>query len=80
MYDKYSSLNSFAVGTGTKLPKHKGFLFSSNSPAGATFYMLNDGGSTFTMGISFASGMNILPIQAWSVQALSTGLTGFYLN
>lgn len=81
MYDKYITANSFQTGS-TKLPRHKGFIFNNTGTSGATFYLLTDSGNTisFYMGLTAQQQPQILPIQAWSVLALGTGLTGLYLN
>jgi hypothetical protein len=81
MYDKYLRGNTFLTGP-TGLPKHKGFLFSHSASAGlsAGFYMINDEGNTFFMGLTFASGINILPVGVHSVVNMATGLTGLRLN
>lgn len=81
MYDKYLRGNTFLTGP-TGLPQHKGFLFSHSvsSGLGATFYMVNDQGNTFTMGLTFGVGVTILPVAVYSVVNMATGLTGFRLN
>jgi hypothetical protein len=78
MYDKYQTGNTFATGA-TKLPKHKGFLFTG-AAVGATFYFINDQGNTFSMGITFPAGVTILPVGAYSVLSMGAGLTGLMLN
>lgn len=80
MYDLYQSGNTLPVGTGARLPKHKGILLSSNTVGNASFYFLNDQGNTFLAGLSFAAGVNILPVGVWSVQSLASGLTAYRLN
>jgi hypothetical protein len=81
MYDKYSTGNTFATGS-TRLPKHKGFLFTHSNSAGlsAAFYFVNDQGNTFAMGLTFGLGVTILPMEAYSVVGMATGLTGLRLN
>ena len=81
MYDKYLRGNTFLTGP-TGLPKHKGFLFSHSASAGlsAGFYIINDEGNTFFMGLTFASGINILPMQIHTLRPHPTGLTALYLN
>jgi len=80
MYDLYQTGNTLPVGTGFRLPKHKGILLSSNTVNGAAFYFLNDQGNTFLAGLSFAAGFEILPIQVWSVHTLGSGQTAYRLN
>lgn len=81
MYDKYNTANSFQPGP-SRLPRHKGFLFNNTGLTGATFYLVNDVGNTFSfyMGLTGPNQPIIVPMQAWSVLALGTGLTGLYLN
>ena len=80
MYDLYQLGNTLPVGTGARLPKHKGILMSSSSAAGASFYFYNDQGNTFLAGLSFAAGIEILPIEVWSVQGIAAGQTAYRLN
>ena len=77
MYDKYLTGNTFATGS-TRLPKHKGFLFEGTD--GATFYLMNDQGNTFSYNIGFTGGPNIFPMSVYSVFQMGAGLTGLYLN
>jgi len=81
MYDKYLRGNTFSTGQ-TLLPKHKGFLFSHSISGGAdaTFMFIDDNGNTFFMGLTFASGINILPMGVHSVVNMAAGLTGLRLN
>lgn len=80
MYDKYITANSFQTGS-TRLPRHKGFIFNNSGSTGATFYLLSDAGNTFSfyMGLT-GTQPNFIPIQAYSVLAMSPGLTGLYVN
>jgi hypothetical protein len=80
MYDQYLRGNTFNVGDNIRLPKHKGFLFSGNANSYASFYIWNDQGNTLAVGLTFAGGISILPVQAYSVQSLASGLTGYRLN
>lgn len=80
MYDKYITASSFQTGP-TKLPRHKGFLFQGGGGnAGATFYLLNANGNTLSFYMGLTGPVNIIPIQAYSVLEMSSGLTGLYLN
>lgn len=79
MYDSYLRGNTFTVDGNIRQPKHKGFLFNS-SGGGATFYLVNDSGNTISIGVTFAAGMNIFPVQVYSVAGMATGLTGYRLN
>jgi hypothetical protein len=79
MYDQYLRGNTFAVDGTIRLPKHKGFLFTG-AAVGATFYLFNDAGNTISVGVTFAAGMNIFPVQVHSVVGMGTGLTGYRLN
>lgn len=80
MYDKYLRGNTFRVADNIQLHKHKGILFSGNANAFASLYVYNDEGNTLAIGLTFAAGTNVFPVQAFSVQSLATGLTGFLLN
>lgn len=80
MYDKYNSLNPFAVGS-TKLPKHKGLLINNPSTAaGITCQAMLTSGVTGNIFITMAaSQFNIVPIEVYSVTSLG-GMTGWLLN
>jgi hypothetical protein len=79
MYDKYQTGNTFVTGA-TQFAKHKGFLFSTSTTSGATFYFINDQGNTFSMGLTFPAGVTILPVGAYSIVSMAAGLTGLRLN
>jgi hypothetical protein len=83
MYDKYFTATSFAT-TGTKLIKHKGILFANTSgTAGltATLQLFNTSGSTSNVIVPVpANSTEILPIQAYSVSSIASGLTAWLLN
>jgi hypothetical protein len=81
MYDKYSQANPITIGS--KIPKHKGILFSGALAAGAgvTLSMVNGAGATFNTAITVNSTPFILPMQVYAIPtALPSGLTAFYVN
>lgn len=81
MYDKYFVANPITIGS--KLPKHKGILFSgatSTTPA-VTLHLINNNGGTFTVGLNVNMSPYIFPMQVYSIpSALPTGLTAFHLS
>jgi hypothetical protein len=83
MYDKYSK--AAPITTGSKIPTHKGILFSnsnSGSPSGVTMHFYRATGGTFSTLIQIApSGSMLLPIEVHTLpNALPSGVTAFYLN
>jgi hypothetical protein len=81
MYDKYFQANPITIGS--KIPKHKGILFSGALAAGAgvTLSFFTRDGSTFNTAITVNSTPFILPIELYAIPAaLPTGLTAFYVN
>lgn len=81
MYDKYSQANPITIGS--KIPKHKGILFSGALAAGVgvTLSMVNRAGATFNTAITVNSSPFILPMQVYAIPtALPSGLTAFYVN
>ena len=82
MYDKYSQANSFSLGS-SKLPKHKGILFTganSSTTAASTLHVVNINGSTAALSLIVNQSPYILPMQVYAVTALATGVTAWYLN
>ncbi len=82
MYDKYFVANQFTLGS-TKLPKHKGLLFSgatAGTAGGATVHVVTSAGNTAVASILVNSSPFILPLQAYAVTALPGGVTAWYLN
>jgi hypothetical protein len=82
MYDQYLTVTPISI-DGTAIPKNKGILVN-NGTAGnvaVNFYFRNKTGNTFQVGLTFATGNNILPIQPYGIPAsLPAGVTAFYLN
>lgn len=80
MYDKYFLVNPITINT--VLPKHKGILIAGATAGGTKFTasFVKSGGVTFSIPFDISQSPYILPIQAYSVSALSAGLTAFYLN
>lgn len=81
MYDKYFSATPLTLGS-TKLPKHKGILFSGGTAGGpsATLHLLNTSGNTISASITVNSSPYFFPMEVYAVPTLSTGLTAFYVN
>lgn len=81
MYDKYFQANQFSLGS-TKLPKHKGILFSGGtaSTAASTIHVVNNAGATATLGLVVNQSPYILPMQVYAVTALATGVTAWYIT
>ena len=81
MYDKYFIVNPITT-DGNAIPKHKGIMINNpGSLAGNTFYFKNASGNTISVYLSFPGGNNsIVPIQAYGMPVLTSGLTAFYLN
>jgi hypothetical protein len=81
MYDKYFQANPITIGS--KIPKHKGILFSVALAAGSgvTLSLVNGAGATFNTAITVNSTPFILPMQVYAIpSALPAGLTAFYVN
>jgi len=81
MYDKYFQANPITIGS--KIPKHKGILFSGALAAGVgvTLSLVNGTGTTFNAAITVNSTPFILPMQVYAIPtALPSGLTAFYVN
>lgn len=81
MYDKYSTANQFSLGS-SKLPKHKGILFSGGVAAttASTIHVVNTAGVTSAMSIIINESPYILPMQVYAVPTLASGLTAWYIN
>jgi len=80
MYDKYNSLTPLPA-AGTRIPKHKGILISSDSNGFVRFNYLNVTGNTFTTGLTLSSGISILPVEVHSLNtSLPAGVTAYYIN
>lgn len=81
MYDKYFQANPITIGT--KIPKHKGILFSGGTSGTPSFNVnfVNTSGITFTASLTINSSPFILPMQVFSIPStLPTGLTGYLVN
>jgi hypothetical protein len=77
----------FGITSSARLPKHKGLMFTSTT-AGltATIHTFlsnypNDVGITRAMVLPFpASTPTIIPIQAYAIQSMAAGVSGWLLN
>lgn len=81
MYDKYSQANPITIGS--KIPKHKGILFSGALAAGAgvTLSLVKSSGGTFNTLVTFNTTPNFFPMEVYAIpSALPAGLTAFYVN
>jgi hypothetical protein len=81
MYDKYSKATPITIGS--KIPSHKGILFSnSGNAAGVTTHFYRGTGGTFSTLVTVAaSGAMILPVEVHTLpSALPVGITAFYVN
>ena len=81
MYDKYFQANQFSLGS-TKLPKHKGILFSGGTAgtASSTIHVVTTPGATAALGLVVNQSPYILPMQVYAVPTLATGVTAWYIN
>ena len=81
MYDKYFTANQFSLGS-TKLPKHKGILFSGGVAAtgASTIHVVNPAGATAAMSIIVNQSPYILPMQVYAITTLASGMTAAYIN
>ena len=81
MYDKYFQANQFSLGS-TKLPKHKGILFSGGTAgtASSTIHVVTPPGATAALGLVVNQSPYILPMQVYAVTALAGGMTAWYIN
>ena len=81
MYDKYFQANSFSLGS-SKLPKHKGILFSGGTAgtASSTIHIVKNDGATAALGLVVNQSPYILPMQVYAVTALAGGVTAWYIN
>jgi len=82
MYDKYSQANQFSLGS-SKLPKHKGILFTgatAGTAAASTLHVVKIDGSTASLSLIVNQSPYIFPMQAYAVTALAAGVTAWYLN
>jgi hypothetical protein len=80
MYDKYFQANPITIGS--RIPKHKGILFSGapTTGAGVTLSLVSSGG-TFNTYMLFNSTPNFFPMQVYTIPtALPAGLTAYYVN
>jgi hypothetical protein len=81
MYDKYAQANQFSLGS-SKLPKHKGILFTgaTASTAASTLHVVKIDGSTASLSLVVNQSPYILPMQVYAVTALAGGVTAWYIN
>lgn len=82
MYDKYSKATPITVGS--KIPQHKGILFSNSTStnSGVTMHFYRGTGGTFstTLTVSANSSM-VLPVEVHTFpNNFPTGVTAFYVN
>lgn len=80
MYDKYYQAQTFTVNT--RLPKHKGILFSGATAGTNTSIPVNfiNGGGTLGATLSISLSPYILPMQLYSVLSLPSGMTAWCIN
>jgi hypothetical protein len=82
MYDKYSKATPITIGS--KIPSHKGILFSNNTTTnhGVTMHFYRGTGGTFSTALTVsASSSMVLPIEVHTIPtALQAGVTAFYVN
>ena len=79
MYDKYFQANPITIGS--RIPKHKGILFSGTPSVSGITLCLVSAGITFNTLIIINSTPFILPMQVNTVPTpLPSGITAFYLN
>ena len=80
MYNTYLTGSTF-IANGSKLPKHKGIVFNTNSAVGGfTGYLVNSTGVTMQAGFFLPAGPSIFPIQFYGIASLATGVTGYLLT
>jgi hypothetical protein len=81
MYDKYFQANSFSLGS-SKLPKHKGILFSGGTAGtpSSTIHIVKNDGATAALGLVVNQSPYILPMQVYAVTTLAGGVTAWYIN
>lgn len=81
MYDKYFVANPITIGS--KLPKHKGILFSgatATTPA-ISLHLVNNNGNTFVASLNVNLSPYIFPMQVYAVpSSLPTGVTAYHLS
>ena len=81
MYDKYFQANQFSLGS-TKLPKHKGILFSGGTAGtvSSTIHLVKVDGATAALGLVVNQSPYILPMQVYAVTTLPAGITAWYIT
>jgi hypothetical protein len=81
MYDKYSQANQFSLGS-SKLPKHKGILFTGATAgtASSTLHVVKIDGATASLSLIVNQSPYIFPMQVYAVTALAGGVTAWYIN
>ena len=81
MYDKYFQANQFSLGS-SKLPKHKGILFSGGTAGtlSSTIHVVNNAGATAALGLVVNQSPYILPMQVYAVTTLAGGVTAWYIT
>jgi len=81
MYDKYFQANPITIGS--RIPKHKGILFSGALAVGAgvTLSFVTGSGITMNTLITFNNTPIFFNMQVYAIpSALPAGLTAFYVN
>ena len=81
MYDKYSQANQFSLSS-SKLPKHKGILFTGATAgtASSTLHVVKIDGATASLSLIVNQSPYIFPMQVYAVTALAAGVTAWYIN
>lgn len=81
MYDKYNNANPITIGS--KIPKHKGILFSGGTggtPA-ITLHAYNTSGVTVAISATVTQSPYIFPMDIYTIpSALPAGVTAYYIN
>jgi len=81
MYDKYFQATPITIGS--KIPKHKGILFSGGTAGTPSFNvsMATSPGGTFSAALSVNQSPYIFPFQVLTIPStLPTGMTAYYIN
>lgn len=81
MYDKYFQANPITIGS--RIPKHKGILFSGGTPTTSTtstIHVIEPDGSTGAFTLLVNQSPYIFPLQVHTIATLASGMTAWYIN